>query len=263
MHDIDIDGFDRRYIFCMWVGDNPMSPDLATELFSVVSNTHCPVVYLNSSSIKKWELPNSPFHKALPYLSQVHASDYLRMYLLHHYGGGYTDIKFTYKQWDTAFELLRDSDAELLGRTVEQFSGPPIFLSEQEIIEFNSNQNVFVENNAIICKKNSLFTNTWLRNTHELLDRKFDELTKNPARVPRDEKGLRLPDGSVSSYPFRYPEVGPEQIGRAMWAHKDKILHYDILPIQIYHFPTNIPWILESKKQLVRDYLPHWPHKEE
>jgi hypothetical protein len=34
-----IDGFESEYIFCMWPGEDKMSPDRATELFSILANT--------------------------------------------------------------------------------------------------------------------------------------------------------------------------------------------------------------------------------
>jgi hypothetical protein len=38
-------------------------------------------------------LPDHPLHPAYKFLSAAHKADYLRCYLMHFYGGGYSDIK--------------------------------------------------------------------------------------------------------------------------------------------------------------------------
>src|SRR5579872_1964696 len=113
----DFDGVRSHAIFCMWTGTNPMSEQRLGCLASVVQNTHCPVVFINHAGLRDYERPESPFHPAFDYLSEVHKSDYLRCYLMHHYGGGYTDIKTTVNRWDDCFERLHESGLYGLGYT--------------------------------------------------------------------------------------------------------------------------------------------------
>ena len=98
-----VDGFEREYIFCMWPGEDKLTPDRATEVFSILANTQRPVIFLTPRSYRLWELPNEPFHPATQFISECHMSDYLRVYLMNHFGGGYADIKFTYKSLVRAF----------------------------------------------------------------------------------------------------------------------------------------------------------------
>src|SRR5882762_5613921 len=94
---------DARVIFCAWTDSNPMSPKRSQALFSIFSRTGCPVAFLTSQTYKAWEVSGQPMHPAYDFLSATHKADYLRMYLMHHYGGGYTDIKHTAKDWNPFF----------------------------------------------------------------------------------------------------------------------------------------------------------------
>jgi hypothetical protein len=257
-----VDGLDLRYLFCLWTGTNQLSPDHAVELFSIVSNSHTPVVFLNSDSYKKWELESSPFHPAFPFLSQVHKSDYLRAYLLHHYGGGYTDIKFTFKQWDSAFELLNKSSSWMLGTTVPdatQISFAPSYdkdEAEKIIADFKS----CVSNFALICKKRTPLTTEWYNNTCSLLDQKLDLLMRNPGTVARDAAGIKLEDGKESAYPLAYTEL-VWVTTPIFYRYRQHILHYDIQPLQVFHMNAPIPGLQEAKKAFVKQYCSIWPQE--
>ena len=74
-----------------------------------LSNTELNVIFLNPQGIKEWTLPDFPFHQGYKYLSSTHKSDYLRAYFMHHYGGGYCDIKYIDYSWLPAFENLINS----------------------------------------------------------------------------------------------------------------------------------------------------------
>jgi hypothetical protein len=109
------DGLKSNTIFCMWTGDNPMSAQRIQALWSIYNNTGCPVALINQSNLQHWVHPDHPLHPAFPYLSATHKSDYLRVYFMHHYGGGYTDIKQTTTSWPQFFQKLQTSNAYALG----------------------------------------------------------------------------------------------------------------------------------------------------
>lgn len=48
---------------------------------------------INPALLPFFILKDAPLHPSYSFLSGVHRSDYLRCYLMHHYGGGYSDIK--------------------------------------------------------------------------------------------------------------------------------------------------------------------------
>ncbi len=57
--------------------------------------------------------PEMPIHKAFPYLSLVHKSDFLRIYLMYNYGGAYTDVKHFHYDIEPYIQKLEDSPDDI------------------------------------------------------------------------------------------------------------------------------------------------------
>jgi len=259
---LNLDAFEREYIFCMWPGMDQISHDRVTEIFSIVSNTRCPVVFLNGETYKKWEHPSAPFHPAIKYLSECMLSDYLRVYLTHHYGGGYTDIKFAFKAWDTAFSLLRNSDALGLGYPLTsptQIGMSPLFDGNPLVDEYKAYCTESIGHVAFIFKRNTEMTRELYDQTHAVLDGRYEQLKANPAKHQKDQPGRILADGSVSNYPMHYVELGPDLFIPMMHKYRHRLLKYDIEPLHAFHFDLNIPGFAESKKDFLKCYLPMHP----
>jgi hypothetical protein len=202
---LEFNGFDSNTIFCMWTGDSHMSTNRIQSLWSIINNVNCPLVYINKHSIKNWIHPNYPLHPAFEFLSDTHKSDYLRCYLMHHYGGGYTDIKHTTQNWIDFFIKLKKSDKLALGYQ-ELAHGIPHLISDLGD-EIRNNYESVIGLCSFIFKPNSIITNEWISSTNSLLNDKFNELKNHPARHPQDQNEAILPDGSVSMYPLRWAEL--------------------------------------------------------
>jgi mannosyltransferase OCH1-like enzyme len=83
-----------RKIYCVWVGENTaMNENRINGLESIRKNSGVEVVLVNNDNLNSFVKEGHPIHEGFKYLSDVHKSDYLRCYLMHHYGGGYSDIK--------------------------------------------------------------------------------------------------------------------------------------------------------------------------
>ena len=260
----DVDGFESEYIFCMWPGEDKLTPDRATEVFSILANTQRAVIFLTPRSFKLWELPSAPFHPATQYISECHMSDYLRVYLMHYFGGGYTDIKFTYKSWVEAFAVLKSNpDALALGFPLDnplEFGLSKKFDGTAILEDYKINYVPFgIGHAAFIFKRRSVLTEDMLSMLHEFLDEKLPELKENPSRAQKDYLGKVLPDGSVSNYPLDYIEMGPDIFHKALYKHKTRIMHHDIQPASIFHFDLPIKGFAEQKKQFAKVHLSNWP----
>jgi hypothetical protein len=59
--------------------------------------------------------PEFPLHPAFPYLSATHKADYMRTYIMHVHGGGYSDIKEIRGSWVNGFESLQDPEIWIVG----------------------------------------------------------------------------------------------------------------------------------------------------
>jgi hypothetical protein len=223
------DGLASNTIFCFWTGSNVMSPQRINALWTIFNHTHCPVAFINHDSYKNWQVKGSAFHPAFPYLSETHKSDYLRCYFMHHFGGGYTDIKLTHKSWPPLFKLLRDSSALVLGyqevpNGVPHVTGPlgdEIRLHHKEIIGMG----------AFIFRKKSPLTSKWFELTHSVLDKKLEELKLNPAKHPQDQYGVLFDNKYPSPYPLRWAELLGEVFHPLIYQYKKELIQADIAPI--------------------------------
>ncbi len=258
-----INGLDREYIFFMWPGDDQIPMDRVAEIISILSNSRCAGVFVDHRNYHKWELPEAPFHPALPYLSQTNKSDYLRIYLMHHYGGGYTDVKFTYKPWDQAFETLRNSEAMALGYPISsasQVAMNPNFENTAELALYKEHYHRFIGHVAFIFKPQTPLTQRLYDRSHALLDEKFEQLKRHPARHPKDAVGKVLPDGSVSEYPLHYVELGPDIFTQCTFEYRDHIIQFDLEPLHVFHYDLQIEGFGKSKSDFIKYHLPTFPY---
>ena len=206
-----------------------MSANRTQSFLSILQWVNCPVVYLNARNLRQWQHPEHPFHPAFDFLSATHKSDYLRGYLMHHYGGGYTDIKPTHKDWSPFFSALRATDKLALGYTEIGPEGVAPVGGELEQ-QLRAEYRRLVGLCAFIFRRRSVLTAQWYAATAALLDAKLDLLRQNPATHPQEFQGVRFDDGSVSAYPVAWTELLGNIFHPLVWRHRDSILHADIAP---------------------------------
>ncbi len=58
-------------------------------------------------------MPEKPFHSSFKYLATSHKSDFMRIYFLYFYGGGYTDIKHFHFDMGPFFRKLEKSPSNI------------------------------------------------------------------------------------------------------------------------------------------------------
>jgi hypothetical protein len=223
------DGLKSNTIFCMWTGGNPMSAQRIQALWSIYNNTGCPVALINQSNLQHWVHPDYPLHPAYPYLSATHKSDYLRVYFMHHYGGGYTDIKQTTTSWPQFFQKLLLSNSYALGYQELAHGIPHVSGELGDLIR--SKHAELIGLCSFIFKKNSKLTADWIKSTHDILNIKLDELLKYPAVHPQDQYGLQLTDLDTSKYPLRWAELLGEVFHPLTYQSRDKLIIDRIEPI--------------------------------
>ena len=168
----------REYsIVCFWTDATPMSEQRAARLRELVATASpCKVTLHTPSTISSLQVPGAPFHAAYPHLSAVHRADYLRAYVMHHHGGGYTDIKTPYGwTWYDAFR-----DFELNPRAMINYRAP---------------------GTAMICRPRTEFTSRWYAGVCEVLDEKLEALRRHPATSPY------VCHGNDPEYPLEWSEI--------------------------------------------------------
>jgi hypothetical protein len=222
------DGVQSNTIFCMWAGTNSMSSQRIQALWSIYNNTRCPVIYINHQSLRDWEKPEYPYHPAFEYLSDTHKSDYMRCYLMHHYGGGWTDIKHTSTDWRPHFAKLRGSNALALGYQEIADGIPHIRGALGDQLRLNYEQNIGLC--AFIFKRNSVITQEWYDTLVKKLNERLPELKQHPANHPQDQLDGILPDGTKSHYPITWAELLGEIFHPITYRTKEKIIQSKIAP---------------------------------
>jgi FkbM family methyltransferase len=181
-----------RSLFCLWTGDNGMSPARSACLRDVRERSGVNVRLLTPKNIDRYVVPDFPLHPAYPFLSATHKADYLRTYLMHFYGGGYADVKIQRCDWNKAFETLL-SDKELLGVGYPEIGPNGTDLKED--------WRLLVGTGAFIFRPNTPLTREWFGRLSAVLEEKLDELRRHPASNPQD----RREDGS--GYPLFWNEI--------------------------------------------------------
>ena len=216
--DINTRGLEHERIFCFWTGDNPMSASRQQCFNDAEAVLDGQLVLVSPAKLESFVKPEYPLHKAYPYLSLVHKADYLRCYFMHHYGGGYTDIKQHTQPWKPAFNLLRDSGSWVVGyREVGKRGVAPVGGRLGGLLR--KNWRLLIGNCSYICKPYTSFTYDWYTEQHRRLDGFYDRLVENPGNVMGDNEG----------YPIRWTEILGDIFHPLCLKYSDRILQSDVV----------------------------------
>ncbi|MCK8104708.1 capsular polysaccharide synthesis protein [Pseudoalteromonas sp. 2CM36K] len=182
----------KKRVYCFWTGDNKMSENRLSCLQSMHQNIGVEVILITPTNLSEFILPEYPLHEAYEYLSLVHKSDYLRCYFMHHYGGGYADIKMYNKSWIEAFrKVTSDNEAFVLGyQEVGEYGVPKIpGLIGRDIKKYFP---YLLGNGAFIYKSNTPLTMQWYSELHKRLDNNLLRLKERPGNILDANSGYPL-----------------------------------------------------------------------
>ena len=171
-----------KVIYCFWTGENEMSDNRRKGYESLVENSGVEVKLITPKNLEAYILPEHPLHSAYDNLSLVHKSDYLRCYFMHFYGGGYSDIKPNYNNWERSFDNIIAENKWLLGYSELDGTGTG---RGQGIID-NDLQYYYkscIGTGGFICRSNTRFTTEWYMELLKRMDRHQEELQKFPGDI--------------------------------------------------------------------------------
>ena len=208
----------NKTIYCCWLGTDKMSESRHRCLKQFKKKSGCNVVLITLENMNNYILDEHPLHESFYYLSEIHRADYFRTYLMHFYGGGYSDIKKTTYNWIESFKKLQNSDKWIMG--YREIRG-----GEAEA-SLKGKYRDLIGNCAYICKSNTKLTNEWYNEMIKLLDSKLDKLKQNPASFNHDckERG--------NGYPIEWNEMLGRIFHKIVYKYKDKCLN--TLPLSIF-----------------------------
>ena len=182
----------NEVVYCFWTGHNAMSANRQRCLASMKENIGVPLILITPDNLQEYILDSHPLHEAYPYLSNVHKSDYLRAYFMHHHGGGYADIKLHHGYWPPIFKKLKKcKNAYLIGYHEKSADvvAPVEGILGQDLRTY---YRYLLGNCSYICKPYTPFTTEWIRQQNIVLDEKFDEIKENPGNIMGDNPGYPL-----------------------------------------------------------------------
>ena len=181
----------KKVIYCFWTGTNPMSANRQRCLEQLRETVGVDVELVTPENLSMYI--REPLHPAYAHLSATHKADYLRMYFMHFYGGGYSDIKQTTGSWSSSFDELESSDAFCIGYP-EIPGGTASTVPPETWVHL-------IGNCAYICKPGTPFTKEWYDGLIEKMEAKSTLLSTFPAMGPRDCMENQL------GYPLRWTEL--------------------------------------------------------
>jgi hypothetical protein len=183
------------FILCFWTGTTPMSETRQTALAALKAISGVPVCFIEADDIESLLVDEYPLHPAFMYLSETHRADYLRTYVMHVHGGGYSDIKAPTGSWANAFKEFAKRPGVYVSGYRE--SGPDCTANA----ELKDHWRYLLGNGAYIVRPRTPFTQAWFDRMNAVLNAKLEALRANPASHPRDQ----LLDGT--GYPLGWSEL--------------------------------------------------------
>lgn len=189
-----------RRIWCVWAGSNEMSPNRRACLDSIRSmNPDLDVQLVTRANISDYIVQQSPLHPSFELLSDVHRADYLHAYLMHHHGGGFTDIKKHPHSWLPAFqEMDGDPDAWITGYQVPR-SSESAWIDSRLGRDVRRNYAGLLGFSGKIVRANNPITHEWILEVNRRLDYYTELLKLAPGNIYGDNPGYPLPWTSIGS----------------------------------------------------------------
>jgi hypothetical protein len=190
-----------------WFGSK-MSKNREDAFNSLKSNIGVPYMFINNDNVYQYQHKKYPYHKAFKYLSGNHKSDYLRSYLLHHYGGGYHDIKYRDLSWKNQWNDFKDPNVWIKSR--------------------REKYNQIGTMGWVICRPNTKYTKELLNLIHKKLDENYYYLKKNSSKNQNQifyrEQPFSKVNDKKDSYPLRWLEIMGEHFHLLMYKYKKHLI---------------------------------------
>lgn len=171
-------------VWCYWEG-KPMNSNRLNSFELLKQNIGVHIQLVTPENLSEFVLADFPLHDAYMYLSVVHRSDYIRAYLLHHYGGGWHDVKATEVSFENCWEEFSNSDIWLIGRPELPNGAAPVFLENGESISMYWDKLITVP--AWIGIKQTAFSKELLEGIEQILDENYELLRRYPAKHAREK----------------------------------------------------------------------------
>ena len=234
----------NKIIYVFWTGTNPMTENRKDGIKTMKIKTRVDVRVITVDNLNDFILKDYPFHPSYKYLSRVHKSDYLRCYFMHHYGGGYSDIKRHNHSWEKYFDIInKNSDIWMIGLDNAFGIAYPEEYNSQQRQHLKSYHGKMVGVGFMICRPRTKYTTEWYNLLHKLLDDYSDKLKKHPAIFSREAYD-RMPSkfwGDEKDPELKKLECPKEKTKYPITWNKFNQIIYPLQVKYINHIKTGLP----------------------
>ncbi|MCT1459849.1 hypothetical protein M3G03_09935 [Aestuariimicrobium sp. p3-SID1156] len=165
------------------------------------------------------ELPDAPFHPAYPLLSAVHKSDYVRAYVMHHFGGVYADVKPLPGELRPVLDLLNGDDSRWVVAYREVTSNYVPDLPHELGVAIRRHYRSVMGPSGFGFRPGTAFTAEWMRELHARLDYFSGALA--------EVGGGFSPYTQPAGYPIRWSEILADIIQPLSMKHQRHVVFTD------------------------------------
>jgi len=177
-----VENIEKNNIFCFWTGTNKMTPNRLGCMYNLRTQTDSNIILVTVENLHTFIKADDPLHEAYQYLSETHKCDYLRVYFMHHYGGGYTDIKSPRRSWAEAFQQMRDDPSKIINGYKEKGEHAIAYRPVADKWQ------MLCGNGSYILRPYTELTYRWYKAMLAKMDEKVAELRLHPATRYEDAK---------------------------------------------------------------------------
>lgn len=142
---------------------------------------------------------------------------------MHHHGGGYSDIKPCSWDWNPYFDQLEASDAFGIGAPEDEFE---LSVTPKQRPWLGQHWKKLMTNDLYIFKPNTEFTTRWYNTLLSVMDIKFNNLQKFPAKESREAA-----DTFITRYPIQWGEILLEIFHPLCYHYTDRLIKTMPCPI--------------------------------
>lgn len=171
-------------VWCYWEG--PLMTNNRLLSFNLLKeNIGVPVCLITPENINKFLIKGAPLPTTYSKLSVVHRSDYIRAYLLHHYGGAWHDIKATEVSYASSWDIFKDPNVWIIGRAEKQKGAAQIYTDNGIYVPQEYKKLIAVP--SWIARPKTDFSKDLLLGIENILELNKEKLNKHPAKHPREK----------------------------------------------------------------------------
>jgi hypothetical protein len=216
-----------KVLRCWWAGD--MSQNRFKCITSIYQNSNMDNIELITPlNYKEYEVEEHPIHPGFEYLSAVHQSDYMRIYVSYFHGGAWTDVKYCDDAWDKYFDRIEELDnVYAIGSREMQITPDGRYCNLSE----DSPHSYCIGMQQFIVKPKTPIFKTYLELAETKLDLVLEELKKYPGHVhpmmcsDNHIHYTPFPDNlRTYKYPLKWLDISNHFLD-AQLPHLDKIIY--------------------------------------